>query len=189
LDAAATGAEGVVLLGKGREGQQVGAGYKDQKSKLASAGHPRFSFSRQARVPDHYYFYLWDHQWGPAFLKLSPCAPDVVGVATDVRALRAVGVEWEMELPFAALQELCLPTMDRVDGLPAPQQSALRATVDRMERLGLETACGPRGPARYGVGVGGTWTHSVRQLAHAWACMACKRFVGSIPIASTQNPR
>jgi DNA-binding CsgD family transcriptional regulator len=41
------------------------------------------------------------------------------------RVARAVGVESEMELAFAALQQLCAPMLDRLDRLPAPQQEAL----------------------------------------------------------------
>jgi hypothetical protein len=41
------------------------------------------------------------------------------------RVLRAVGVEGEMELPFAALQQLCSPVLDRSEGLPDPQRDAL----------------------------------------------------------------
>ncbi|MGW2706948.1 ATP-binding protein [Streptomyces sp. NPDC001340] len=36
------------------------------------------------------------------------------------------GVESEMELPFAALHQLCAPMLDRLDVLPAPQQQAIR---------------------------------------------------------------
>ena len=42
--------------------------------------------------------------------------------------LRAVGVESEMELPFAALHQLCAPIDDVVDRLPAPQREALEIT-------------------------------------------------------------
>ncbi|WP_309236014.1 AAA family ATPase, partial [Amycolatopsis sp. SID8362] len=45
--------------------------------------------------------------------------------ATGLRVLRAVGVESEMELAFAALHQLCVPLLDRLPGLPAPQQDAL----------------------------------------------------------------
>src|SRR5205809_975066 len=41
------------------------------------------------------------------------------------RVLRAVGVEGEMELPFAALQQLCSPVLDRSERLPDPQRDAL----------------------------------------------------------------
>ncbi len=42
-----------------------------------------------------------------------------------LRVLRTVGVEAEMELPFAALQQLCSPILDRSDRLPDPQRHAL----------------------------------------------------------------
>jgi|HubBroStandDraft_6_1064221.scaffolds.fasta_scaffold00389_3 DNA-binding CsgD family transcriptional regulator len=45
--------------------------------------------------------------------------------ASGFRVLRAVGVESEMELAFAALQQLCAPMIDRLDRLPRPQQDAL----------------------------------------------------------------
>jgi DNA-binding CsgD family transcriptional regulator len=49
----------------------------------------------------------------------------VVGSASGFRVLRAVGVESEMELAFAALQQLCAPLLDRLEGLAAPQKDAL----------------------------------------------------------------
>ena len=45
--------------------------------------------------------------------------------ASDIRILRVAGVESEMELPHAALHQLCLPLLDRIDALPAPQAEAL----------------------------------------------------------------
>src|SRR4051794_29769709 len=45
--------------------------------------------------------------------------------ASDLRVVRAVGVESEMELAYAGLQQLCAPLLDRLDGLPAPQRQAL----------------------------------------------------------------
>src|SRR5271170_3981623 len=39
---------------------------------------------------------------------------------------RATGVESEMELAFAGLQQLCAPMLDYVDRLPDPQRDALR---------------------------------------------------------------
>jgi DNA-binding CsgD family transcriptional regulator len=46
--------------------------------------------------------------------------------APGFRVVRAVGVESEMELPFAALQQLCAPMFDRLEWLPGPQADALR---------------------------------------------------------------
>src|SRR4051812_41946437 len=48
--------------------------------------------------------------------------------ASDFRLLRAVGVESEMELAFAALHQLCAPVDNFVDRLPAPQREALEIT-------------------------------------------------------------
>jgi DNA-binding CsgD family transcriptional regulator len=48
-----------------------------------------------------------------------------MGSASGFRVMRAVGVESEMELAFAALQQLCAPLLDRLDRLPGPQQDAL----------------------------------------------------------------
>jgi hypothetical protein len=49
----------------------------------------------------------------------------VVAAAPDLRIARAVGVEWEMELAFAGLHQLCAPMLDRLGRLPAPQRQAL----------------------------------------------------------------
>jgi hypothetical protein len=48
--------------------------------------------------------------------------------ASDVTPLRAVGVESEMELPFATVHQLCAPVYDFVHRLPAPQRDALDVT-------------------------------------------------------------
>jgi DNA-binding CsgD family transcriptional regulator len=49
-----------------------------------------------------------------------------VEAATGFLVARAVGVESEMELPFAGLQQLCAPMLDRLERLPGPQREALR---------------------------------------------------------------
>jgi len=45
--------------------------------------------------------------------------------APDFQLARAEGVESEMELPFAALHQLCGRMLDRLDQLPGPQRDAL----------------------------------------------------------------
>ena len=60
------------------------------------------------------------------------------------RVLRAVGVESEMELPFAALHQLCAPLLDGLERLPPPQRDALGTA------FGLSS--GPR-PDRFLVGL------------------------------------
>ncbi|MDG4808740.1 AAA family ATPase [Micromonospora sp. WMMD1120] len=74
------------------------------------------------------------------------------------RVLRATGVEFESELPYAALHQLCAPLLDHRAGLPAPQRRALDtvfglhagATPSPMlvglAVLGLLSAASRRGP-------------------------------------------
>src|SRR5580692_5591161 len=50
---------------------------------------------------------------------------DLCGRADDVVLARVAGVESEMELAFAALQQLCAPMLDKLAGLPDPQREAL----------------------------------------------------------------
>jgi DNA-binding CsgD family transcriptional regulator len=45
--------------------------------------------------------------------------------ASGFRVSPAAGVESEMELAYAALQQLCAPMLDRVERLPGPQRDAL----------------------------------------------------------------
>ena len=58
-------------------------------------------------------------------------------LAPDLRVVRVVGVESEMELAFAALHQLCAPILDHFGGLPGPQRAALRTA------FGLEDGQAP----------------------------------------------
>src|SRR3954467_1892262 len=49
----------------------------------------------------------------------------LVRSASDLTVLQAVGVESEMELPYAGLHQLCASLLDRLDILPPPQRQAL----------------------------------------------------------------
>ena len=64
--------------------------------------------------------------------------------AEGFTVLRVSGVESEAELPYAGLQQLCRPLLDRVADLPPPQRDAL-ATA-----FGLSIGCPPN---RYLVGL------------------------------------
>jgi len=48
-----------------------------------------------------------------------------VQVALEFRIARTSGVQAEMELPFAAVEQLCSPFLDFLDRLPQPQREAL----------------------------------------------------------------
>jgi DNA-binding CsgD family transcriptional regulator/tetratricopeptide (TPR) repeat protein len=62
---------------------------------------------------------------GEAGVGKTALVESAIGSASGFRVMRAVGVESEMELAFAALQQLCAPMLDRLGQLPAPQQDAL----------------------------------------------------------------
>jgi DNA-binding CsgD family transcriptional regulator len=57
--------------------------------------------------------------------------------AAECRVLHATGVQSEMEMAFAAVQQLCSPILDNADRLPAPQRDALRTA------LGLSSGATP----------------------------------------------
>jgi DNA-binding CsgD family transcriptional regulator len=52
-----------------------------------------------------------------------------VEAASDFHATRTTGVEGEMELAFAALQQLCSPSLDLIENLPAPQREAVEVAL------------------------------------------------------------
>src|SRR5271163_725244 len=60
-----------------------------------------------------------------------------VGSAAGLRVVRVAGVESEMELAFAALQQLCAPMLGQLGGLPDPQRTALGVA------FGLSTGAAP----------------------------------------------
>lgn len=81
---------------------------------------------------------------GEAGIGKSALLDHLAGRARGHRVARGVGVESEMELPFAGLHQLCAPFLGRIERLPGPQGEAL-ATA-----FGLST--GPP-PDRFLVGL------------------------------------
>jgi hypothetical protein len=83
--------------------------------------------------------------------------------AAGCRVAQLAGVESELELPFAALHQLCAPLLGDLAALPEPQQRALRVVFgssagsapgpvpDRFGRAGLAG----RGRGRPAAGVSG----------------------------------
>lgn len=74
---------GVVLVGVAQEKESVWRGWRNG----GSDAHPHFEFKRQNAFINHYYFYVYDAQFGPAFLKFSSYAPFSVWVCLN-------GHEW-----------------------------------------------------------------------------------------------
>ena len=62
---------GCVMIGVAQERARVWRGWR----KGGSDSHPHFEFGRQSALPNHYYFYVRDPDWGAAFWKCCAYAP------------------------------------------------------------------------------------------------------------------
>jgi DNA-binding CsgD family transcriptional regulator len=62
---------------------------------------------------------------GEAGLGKSTLLDYAASAAEGFRAVRASGVEGEIELPYAGLQQLCAPLMGGMESLPGPQREAV----------------------------------------------------------------
>src|SRR5664279_3461024 len=72
--AAAAGGEGaVVLIGIAQEKAPVWRSWKAKGQEHAA--HPHMEWGRQMAFINHFYFYLWDPEWGGAFWKTNAYAP------------------------------------------------------------------------------------------------------------------
>ena len=69
--AAATGRAQVVAIGVAQEFQRVWTAYRRETSTAA----PQFTFAKADRRVTCYYFYLWDENFGPAFIKVCAYFP------------------------------------------------------------------------------------------------------------------
>jgi hypothetical protein len=76
----------------------------------------------------------------------------VAGRAYGCRVVRAAGVEYETELAYAGVHQLCAPVLDLRERLPGPQREALSTAFglsagpapDRLSSLSPYSACWPR---------------------------------------------
>jgi DNA-binding CsgD family transcriptional regulator len=63
---------------------------------------------------------------GEAGIGKSALLAYLVGAASDLTVVQAIGVESEMELAFASLHQFCAPMLHCLERLPAPQREALK---------------------------------------------------------------
>jgi hypothetical protein len=90
----------VVLIGIAQEKASVWRSWKAKGQQ--NAAHPHMEWGRQMAYVNHYYFYLWDPQWGPAFWKTNAYAPFPIWLWLN-------GHEWAKQqmhkagIPFQAL--------------------------------------------------------------------------------------
>jgi hypothetical protein len=92
---AATGRSGVAAIGVAQEYQNVFAATQRQRS----GGAPWFSFTKADRRVTCFYFYLWDVDFGPAFIKVCAYFPYPIKVWINghewaKRQATAAGIEW-----------------------------------------------------------------------------------------------
>jgi len=83
---AATGRSGVAPIGVAQEYQNVYL-WDAANQRQGSKGIPWYSFTKADRRVSCSYFYLWDADFGPAFIKVCACFPYPVKV-------RVNGHEW-----------------------------------------------------------------------------------------------
>src|SRR5262249_30523604 len=91
---------------------------------------------------------------GEAGIGKSALLQYLTGAATDMAVLPAVGGESEMELAYASLHQLCVPLLDRLERLPAPQREAPRVVV-RVARVAPAGSVPGRSGGAEPVGAGG----------------------------------
>jgi hypothetical protein len=160
LEAAlAAGRPGVVAIGVAQEFQRVFCGY-DRGRADGQPGPPRYGFEKADRRVTCFYFYVWDEEFGPGFIKLCsyfpyPAKVWVNGHEWAKQQARRQGIAFtELANGFAAcdqpqaLQAIC-------DGLgPA----AIQGFFDRW----LACIPTPLGPADRAAGY--WWELSMRQI-------------------------
>jgi hypothetical protein len=71
--AACKGKDCVVLIGVAQEKASAWRSWK--KKGQEKAAHPHMEWGRQMAYVNHFYFYLWDSDWGAAFWKTNAYAP------------------------------------------------------------------------------------------------------------------
>jgi hypothetical protein len=120
--AAAAGRFGVVAVGVAQEFQWVFTG-----AKCAQEGQaPRFTFTRNDRRTTCYYFYVWDAEFGPAFIKVCAYFPYPVKIWVN-------GHEWAKRQAAKA-------------GIGFTELSNGFASCD--DPVGLQAICDQLGPAQ-----------------------------------------
>jgi hypothetical protein len=91
--AAAAGKGAVALTGIAQEKAAVWRSWPAKGQR--GTAHPHMERGRQMAFVSHFYFYLWDAEWGPAFWKTSAYAPFPVWICLN-------GHEWARRQPARA---------------------------------------------------------------------------------------
>jgi hypothetical protein len=114
---------GVVLVGVAQERAWGWTATKRQQGRWV-----RFVFRRKSVYVNHYYFYLIDPEWGPAFLKVCGYAPYAIKLCLN-------GHEWAKRQ--LQRQRAAFTALDN-GFLSAADPAALQAVCDRLSAADLE---------------------------------------------------
>src|SRR6266850_4630833 len=113
-----TSREGVVVIGTAQEKMRA---FKAHKRRTPT-GSVIFDFSRQAVAVKHFYFYVHDREWGPAFLKIGTYVPYPVKLCLN-------GHEWVKQRLHR--QRIRFTSLDN-GFLACPDPAALQAACDAL---------------------------------------------------------
>jgi hypothetical protein len=118
-----TAAAGVVVVGVAQERAWAWTATKQQRGR-----HVHFAFRRKSVCVNHYYIYLIDPEWGPAFLKVCGYAPYALKLCLN-------GHEWaKRQLRHRRLRFTALDNGFLASAAPA----ALQAICDRLDAADVE---------------------------------------------------
>jgi hypothetical protein len=112
------GREGVVVIGVAQEKMRA---FKAQRRR-GPGTKITFDFSRQSACVKHYYFYVQDREWGPAFLKIGTYLPYPVKLCLN-------GHEWVKQQ--LRRQRIRFESLDN-GFLTCPDSAALQTTCDAL---------------------------------------------------------
>ena len=156
----AAGSAGVVAIGVAQEFQSVMAGY-NRATRNPGAAH--FGFHKADRRVTVYYFYVWDDEFGPGFIKLCSYFPYPAKVWVN-------GHEWAKRQAEA-------------EGLGFTELANGFASCEDPARL--QAICDRLGPDRSRPGSTAGWPSSPPRWAPASACTATG---GNSPCARSRPP-
>jgi len=133
--AAAEGGDGrVALIGIAQEKATAWRSWKAKGQEHAA--HPHMEWGRQKAFINHFYFYVWDPEWGPAFWKTNAYAPYPIWICL-LTELRAELLHVTGQIP---VRVATVPAHDRI-----------RRAVPGSQRVGgasARSAAGERGSVR-----------------------------------------
>jgi len=110
--AAAAGTSGVALIGVAQEKAVTWRSWPAKGQR--GTAHPHMEWGRQMAFVNHFYFYVWDAEWGPAFWKTNAYAPFPVWIYLNghewaKRQLAKAGIGFtELDNGFASCEDPAL---------------------------------------------------------------------------------